>query len=113
MGAFSAFFTAFRQGQQLAKAATWKNRTLATNALIALLGALVVIAQGFGYDFGLDQETINAVGAGIAAFVTVGNSVMHVVTSEKVGLQPPDGTGPTERIHPEPTTGTDTPDYRG
>ena len=83
---FKSFFIAFREGKELVHATTWKNRTLASNALVAFLGAAAVIAKGFGYDFNLDQETISAVGAGIAAFVTVGNSVMHVITSKKVGL---------------------------
>ena len=87
---FKSFFTAFKQGKQLANSATWKNRTVATNALVAFLGAMVIIGKGFGYDFNLDQDTITAVGAGVAAFVTVGNSIMQVVTTKKIGL-PADG----------------------
>lgn len=111
IGAFKAFFTAFQQGRQLTNSATWKNRTLLTNALVAFLGALVLIAQGFGYDLQLTQETIANLAAGIAAFVTVGNSVMHLVTSAKVGLPPTGDPGPADQ--PGATTGTDTPDYRG
>lgn len=91
---FQAFFTVFHQGKALANSATWKNRTLATNALVAVLGAAIAIAKGFGYDLHLDDQTISALGAGIAAAVCVGNSVMHVVTSEKVGLPPADTPGP-------------------
>ena len=83
---FQAFFTLFKQGKQLANSATWKNRTIATNTLIAVLGAMVAIAKSFGYDLHLDDQTISALGAGVVAAVGVTNSVMHVITSAKVGL---------------------------
>ena len=83
---FQAFFVAFRQGKALANSATWKNRTVAANALVALLGAAIAIAKGFGYDIQLDDATVSALGGGIAAFVCVANSVMHIATSDKVGL---------------------------
>jgi fructose-1-phosphate kinase PfkB-like protein len=83
---FQAFFTLFQQGKSLANAATWKNRTVATNALVAVIGAGTLIAKGFGYDLHLDQQTVEALGAGVAAAVAVFNSVMHVISSDKVGL---------------------------
>ena len=83
---FQAFFTLFQQGKSLANAATWKNRTVAANSIVALLGAATVIAKGFGYDFHVDQDTLTALGGGIAAAVAVANSVMHVISSDKVGL---------------------------
>lgn len=85
---FQAFFVLFHQGKSLANSATWKNRTLATNGLIALLGAAIAIAKGFGYDFNIDDQTTQILGAGIVAFVGVANNVMHVITSDKVGLPP-------------------------
>lgn len=85
---FAAFFTLFRQGKELANAAAWKNRTIATNSVVAVLGAMLAIAKGFGYDIPLSNETIQALGAGIVAAVGAFNAVMHVISSSKVGLPP-------------------------
>lgn len=102
---FSAFLALFKQGKALANSATWKNRTLAANAVITVLGALVAIAKGFGYDLHLDDQTISAAGAGIAALMCIGNSVMHVITSEKVGLPAAAGAGSVQRDDPGPSSG--------
>ncbi len=91
---FQAFFTLFRQGKQLANSATWKNRTIAANALLALLGAALAVARGFGYDIQVDPDTLKALAAGIPAAVAFGNTVMHVITSAKVGLPSIGGAGP-------------------
>lgn len=103
--AFQAFFTLFKQGKQLTNSATWKNRTIATNSLVAVLGAAVAIAKGFGYDLHLDEQTVSALGAGIAAAVCVVNSVMHVITSAKVGLPADDAHGPLPKLEPLPSEG--------
>lgn len=91
---FQAFLTLFRQGKELKNAAVWKNRTMATNALIAFLGAALVVAKGFGYDISIDQQTLTALAGGISAAVCLFNTVMHVITSAKVGLPPDSGPGP-------------------
>ena len=83
---FQAFFTLFRQGKALANSAAWKNRAIAANSLTAVLGAALVIGKGFGYDIHLDEQTVEALAGGIAAAVAAVNAVMHVVTSEKVGV---------------------------
>jgi hypothetical protein len=83
---FQAFFTLFQQGKSLTDSGTWKNRTVAMNTLVAVLGAGTVVAKGFGYDLSLDSETVHNLAAGVVAAVTIANSVMHVITSDKVGL---------------------------
>ena len=87
---FKAFFDLFHQGKQLANSATWKNRTIATNTLVTVLGAAAIVAKGFGYDLHLDDQTIQALGAGAVAVYGLYNAVITVITSAKVGL-PPDG----------------------
>ncbi len=87
---FKAFFTAFQQGKELTHSATWKNRQAAGNAVTALLASGVVIAKGFGFDLAIDEQTLTVAGMGIAALVTVANSILTVVTSAKVG-RPPKG----------------------
>jgi hypothetical protein len=81
-----AFLELFKEGKEIANAATWKNRTVATNALVAFFGTAVVIGNNFGFDLQLDPATLQQLGAGIVAAVAVVNAVMHVITSKKVGL---------------------------
>lgn len=80
-----AFFELFKQGNELANAAAWKNRQIAGNAVVSMLSAAVVISGGFGYSIPIDDATINAAGAGVAALVTLANAVLTVITSKKVG----------------------------
>jgi len=80
---------AFRSGSELANAATWKNRTLAVNAIVALLSALLAIAAAIGYRLDVTREELEALAAGLAALVAIGNSIMHIVTSARVGLPSP------------------------
>jgi shikimate kinase len=80
-------FSAFKQGKQLANSETWKNRAILGNTLTALLIALVAIAKGFGYDLPITDETLELLATGIAAVFTSTNAIVHVVTSEKVGLR--------------------------
>jgi shikimate kinase len=91
------FFSAFKLGHSLANSATWKNRAILGNVLAAFLSSLVAIGKGLGYDLApIDQPTIEALSAGAVALVTVGNAIVHVVTSEKVGLPGvPDGESDT------------------
>jgi hypothetical protein len=88
---------AFRKGRQVASPATWKNRALAINTLTALLVALAAVAKGLGYDLLLDPDTLEMAAGGIVALAAIGNSVVHVVSTTKIGLQPgpgaPDGAG--------------------
>ena len=82
----SDFWTALRKGQELTHAETWKNRAVAGGAVSSLLFAAVGIARAFGYALEVDDQTLEAAGAGIAALVTLASSVLHVVTSARVGL---------------------------
>lgn len=108
---FAAFFTLFRQGKELTNAASWKNKTIAVNSLVSMLGAALVVARGFGYDISIDDQTIQTAGAGIFALYCAGNAIMHVITSKKVGLPPHSKAGPSDRT--EPTPRVDSADYRG
>ena len=83
------FIAAFRSGSELANAATWKNRTLAVNAIVALLSALLAIAAAIGYRLDVTREELEALAAGLAALVAIGNSITHIVTSARVGLPSP------------------------
>lgn len=83
---FQAFFTLFKQGKEVINPEFWKNTQVKAN-VIALLGAIATIAAGFGYDIHLSADTLNAAGMGIVAFYTIGNSILTIITSKKVGIK--------------------------
>lgn len=85
---FTAFLIAFKQGKELANAATWKNAQLATGALASLLGAAVVIAQGFGINVYVNDAMLQGAAAGVVALYGLFNAVATAVSSAKVGLPP-------------------------
>ena len=80
------FFELFKQGKEITNPATWKNRTIATNAVLALFGTGLALAKAFGYSLELDQDTLQNLAAGVVAAVGTVNAVMHCITSAKVGL---------------------------
>jgi len=82
---FKAFFTLFQKGKSLSDPSIWANRTNAGNAIIGLFGSVIIIANGFGYEFNIDQQTLEAAGYGIAAIVSMVNGIMLVITNKDVG----------------------------
>lgn len=84
MNKFAALFNLFRQGEEVANAAAWKNRTSVLNLLVAL----VAVAAAFGFRLDIDADTLTALAGGVVALVGVGNSVIHLVTDRRVGLPP-------------------------
>jgi len=90
------FFELFKEGKEVADPVTWKNRTIATNAILALLGTLLALGKAFGFNVELDSDTTQNLAAGVVAIVTAFNAVMHTITSARVGVSPNSGSGPTE-----------------
>ena len=82
---FQAFFTVFKKGKMVANPEAWKTGQVTVN-LVALLSALAVIAAGFGYDLQLSQETIQSAGSGMVALFAIVNSIITVVSTEKIGV---------------------------
>jgi hypothetical protein len=80
------FFELFQKGKEVASPATWKNNTVATNVVIALLATAAGLSKTFGYDLGIDDATLQNLATGTVAVVGVVNAVMHIITSAKVGL---------------------------
>ena len=78
---------ALRAGWILRDPETWKNRTVAINALTAVLSVSVAIARGFGYDLPISDEIIAAVATGLWGIVGVFNSWSTVATTDKIGLR--------------------------
>ena len=80
------FFELFKEGKEVADPATWKNRTIATNVVLALFGTALGLATAVGYPISLDNDAIQNLAAGIVASVGAVNAVMHVITSKRVGV---------------------------
>lgn len=86
MEKLQAFLNLFRKGKEVANPAAWKNGTIAVNTVVAFLAAVLGIGKVFGYGIELPDEVLEQAAIGIIAFAGVGNTVVHIVTSKKVGL---------------------------
>ena len=83
----SAVFRALQAGESLRDPATWKVRQNAINAIMAILGALVVIAPHVGINInGLTNEDMLAIAGGIAAIAGLFNNYITTATTTKIGL---------------------------
>jgi hypothetical protein len=103
--------TAMRKGRQLANVETWKNRTVAVNAVAALAGAVLGIAHAFGYSVPLDAEQIDALAVVLVTVVGLFNGWSTLATSAKVGV--PDHRPPDPQSGPGSTGATEwDADYR-
>jgi hypothetical protein len=80
------FFELFKEGKEVANAETWKNRSIAINAILTFLGTALALAKTLGFPVELDHDTTQNLAAGIVAIVTAFNAVMHTITSARVGL---------------------------
>jgi len=105
---FKAFFVAFQRTKSLSHTTSTdlKSGAFKTN-VIGLIGAIVVIAKGFGYDVQIEQDTINQLGGGIAAALLVGNAIVHVVTTTKIGLPPMGSPGGDDPATSGPGSGSE------
>lgn len=80
---FFAVIDALYEGKSLRNAATWKNRQMAVNAVLAVLGVLVA----FKPDLPISGEQMDSIAGGI---VTVGGIIATILTpatSDKVGFK--------------------------
>lgn len=78
--------TAIRAGYELRRAETWKNRTIAVNALTALLTLGLAVARAFGIQLEVSDEVLGAVATGVWGAVGVFSAWSTAATSARVGL---------------------------
>ena len=84
---FKAFFMAFQKGKEIADPAKWKANQIKVNTLVLFLGALIVIARGFGYSIYIDEDTLTKLSYGIISAVSVVNTVLTCITTTKIGIK--------------------------
>ena len=78
--------TAIRAGYELRRAEAWKNRTIAVNALTALLTLGFAVARAFGVQLEVSDEVLGAVATGVWGAVGVFSAWSTAATSARVGL---------------------------
>lgn len=78
-----AAWRVFRAGEVVANPGAWKSGQITSNAVAALLVALVYAAEAFGYEVLVTGESLDAIAVGLFALVNV---VCTVVSTDKVGL---------------------------
>lgn len=84
---YQAFVEAFQKGKMIKNAVQAKNFQLMGNSIAGLLTSLLVISQAFGYRIPVDEQTVQAAGAGIGSIWFIINAVITVVSTEKVGTK--------------------------
>ena len=75
----------FRQGQEIANAETWKNRTVAANAVAAFIASALAVVKALGYPLDIDGGVVENLAAGVvagAAFTIAGIESVHQITKE-------------------------------
>jgi hypothetical protein len=87
MNKFALFFNAFQKGQMLSNSAVWKDYTIASNAVLAFLAAMLPLLSSFGVVLDLEPGTLESMTGILVTLITVGNGIMTVVTSDKVGIE--------------------------
>lgn len=78
--------TALRAGWILRNPETWKNRTIAVNAVTALLTLGLAVARAFGVELEVSDEVLGAVASGVWGAVGVFSAWSTAATSGRVGL---------------------------
>lgn len=81
----TALVDLFRKGQMVANPEKWKNRQVTATVLGTVIVAGANTATAFGYPFPVDMDTANTIALGL---ISVFNTVMTYITSEKVGIEP-------------------------
>lgn len=100
MNKIAAALAALRYGSSLSDPAVWKDRQNTINALVGLIGAVLIF-----FPMGLGREDIELIAGGGAVLLGLLNTYLTTATSAKVGLldqRPPadlpadsaDGDGP-------------------
>lgn len=82
----TSVWKAFRAGQELENAAAWKNTANAVAAITTFLGALLAVASAWGYQIDISQANLETLAGGVIALISIYHSIVHLVTSAKVGF---------------------------
>ena len=76
----------FKRGKAVANPETWRKRGVATQAVLALLVAIVALLRANGYDLPVQDDTLQLLATGIVSLWFGGVGVYRVITSPDRGL---------------------------
>ncbi len=111
MNKLYAFLNLFRKGAVISDPVVWKQRQVTATVLGSVIMAVVGVANAYGYNLPIDNETALAIAGGVLGVVNV---CLTYVSSDKIGVgrKPEDsglGVTPTETdTSVKPDTSEDT-----
>ena len=82
---------ALQAGKQLENSKEWKNAQATTNAIAAILAAVLAILPMVGFNLPVTHEQLVAIASGAAAMLGLYNTYTTVATSKTVGVPPRSG----------------------
>lgn len=83
MNKIFALLDLFTKGKSVANPEAWKNGQISTNVLAPVVVATAAVAASFGIPVPVSPDDLVLVTAG---FLSIFNTVMTIITSEKVGV---------------------------
>lgn len=108
MNRFLALLNALRAGEELTHTETWKVRQNAINALVAVIGGVLLVLSFLGIHLQVQADDLVAIAGGLAALGGLLNTYLTTATTRRVGLPP------RPEPAPDPTPpATDDDLYRG
>lgn len=96
----TSLWQAFKAGKELANAAVWKDNARLTGAISAALAAVFGVLAAWGYYWNISQDDLVAIASGIVGMLSVYHTIVHTVTSAKVGFGVADA-----QVEAEPAVG--------
>lgn len=78
-----AFLNLFRKGVAVSQPELWKQRQVTATVLGSVIMAVVGVANAYGYNLPIDNETALAIAGGVLGVV---NTILTLTTSDKVGF---------------------------
>lgn len=82
----TAIWQSMQAGQELSNSAGWKNRQVTINAIMTILGLVVILLPKIGVNLNVSHDDLLAIAGGIAAVLGVLNAGGVIATSKRVGV---------------------------
>ncbi len=79
-------FKAIKRGKELKNPEIWANIQSLSSIMVTILACTIGVARLLGLDIQITDEQLVTFGGGLAAMLSVGNSVLSVATTKEAGL---------------------------
>jgi hypothetical protein len=84
--AIKSGWAVFQKGKAVANPDTWRTYGMATQAVVALLAAVIGLLRANGYELAISDQTLQYLAAGVVSLWFGGVGVYRVITSPDRGL---------------------------